>query len=424
MRILIVSNTAWNNSNSFGNSFSNIFEGIEDVEIANIFCRQEEPDNMVVSRYFQITEKNLIKNFFNRKKPSGREVRMETAQSMTSNDAKTFNFARKKRWFIMFWARDLIWRIGRWKSKELIEFIDDFNPDLLFMPIYYSSYLNDIVAFVKKHTNKPMMGYISDDNYTLRQFSLSPFYWIDRLYKRQKVKKSVDLCDTLYVISDIQKKEYDKCFNKDCKILWKINDFVNMPEYKEHKEPIKLVYTGNIGTGRYKQLSRIGKQLLEVNKDKKLMELDIYTQTPMSKSMQKALDLPSINLKGGIPASEVDKVQNDADILVHVESFDLKNRFAVHQSFSTKIVDYLHKAKCILAVGPADVASIDYLKNNDAALVATDSEQLHNVISKVAYDTSILEKYGEKAWQCGKRNHQRTDIQAMLRDDFNRVVSR
>lgn len=424
LRILIVSNTAWNNSNSFGNSFSNIFEGIEDIEIANIFCRQEEPDNTVVSRYFQITEKKLIKNFFNRNNPSGCEVRIETAQSMTSNDVKTFNFARKKRWFIMFWARDLIWKIGRWKSKELIDFIDNFNPDLLFMPIYYSSYLNDILTFIKKHTNKPMIGYISDDNYTLRQFSLSPFYWIDRLYKRQKVKKSVDLCDILYVISDIQKKEYDKCFNKDCKILWKINDFVNMPKYKEHNDPIKLVYTGNIGTGRYKQLSLIGKQLHEINKNKKLLELDIYTQTPMSRSMQKALDLPSINLKGGIPASEVDKVQNDADILVHVESFDLKNRLAVHQSFSTKIVDYLYKGKCILAVGPDDVASIDYLKNNDAALVATTNEDLERVLKMIIENTNVLSEYGQKAWECGKKNHQRKDIQAMLKNDFECAVSK
>ena len=36
MKILVLSSTPWTNDNSFGNSFSNIFEGIEDVEIANI----------------------------------------------------------------------------------------------------------------------------------------------------------------------------------------------------------------------------------------------------------------------------------------------------------------------------------------------------------------------------------------------------
>lgn len=423
MRILVLSNTAWNNNNSFGNSFSNIFDGIHDIEIASVFCRQEKPNNMIVSRYFQITEKSLIRNLLDKKKPSGKEIYVDTSETMTSGETKVFDYARKRRWHVMFWARDFVWKIGRWKSKELVEFIDDFNPDLLFMPIYYSSYLNDIVAFIKKHTNKPMLGYISDDCYTLRQFSLSPFYWIDRLYKRQKVKKSIDLCEILYVISDIQKKEYDKCFNKDCKLLWKINDFFESPAYTGCNDPVKLVYTGNIGTGRYKQLALIGQQLLEINKDKKLMELDIYTHTPMSKKMKKSLDLPSINLKGGISSLEVDRVQNDADILVHVESFDLKNRLAVHQSFSTKIVDYLHKGKCILAIGPQDVASIDYLSKYDAALVSTNSNELKNTLRSIIDNKELLKMYGEKAWLCGKNNHQKTVFQKMLRTDFESYVS-
>ncbi len=422
MRVLVLSNTAWNNNNSFGNSFSNIFEGLENVDIANIFCRQEKPKNNVVSRYFQITEKALLKNLCNKNHPSGKVVYVDNAEEMTDNEIKAFDYARKKRWRVMFWLRDMIWKVGRWKSYELKTFIDDFNPDLLFMPIYYSSYLNDILVFIKEYTNKPMLGYISDDCYTLRQFSLSPFYWIDRLYKRRKVKKSIDMCEILYVISDIQKKEYDKCFNKDCKILWKINDFDEQPVYEEHSDIIKLVYTGNIGTGRYKQLSLIGKQLAEINKDKKIMELDIYTQTPLSKKMQKALDLPGINMKGGIPVSEVDSVQNSADILVHVESFDLKDRLAVHQSFSTKIVDYLYKGKCILAVGPHDVASIDYLKKNDAALVAVNSEELKTVLERAANNKDLLWEYGKKAWDCGKKNHQRKDIQARLKQDFEFFV--
>ena len=418
MRILVISNSAWNNNNSFGNSFSNIFEGLENVEIANIYCRQEKPKNNVVSGYFQITEKSLLKNLRNKKSPSGKVVYIENAEEMTGNETKAFNYARKRRWRIMFWMRDLIWKVGRWKSDELKAFIDDFDPDLLFMPIYYSSYLNDILMFVKKYTNKPMLGYISDDCYTLRQFSLSPFYWIDRLYKRRKVKKSIDNCEILYVISEIQKKEYDKCFNKDCKILWKINDFDEQPVCKDCSEPIKLVYTGNIGTGRYKQLSLIGKQISKINKDKKIMELDIYTTTPMSKKMQKALDLPGINLKGGIPSTEVDAVQNGADILVHVESFDLKNRLAVHQSFSTKIVDYLYKGKCILAVGPHDVASVDYLKKNDAAMVATSEDELKELLANVAGNYDLLKEYGKKAWECGKKNHQRKEMQKMLKKDF------
>lgn len=423
MKILVLSNTPWNNNNSFGNSFSSIFEGMDDIEIANIYCQNGNPDNSVVTKYFQITEKMLIRNLLDKKKPSGIEVFEKNQPKMSEKEESVLTYAKKKRWWIMFWARDFIWKIGRWESPELKKFIDEFNPDLLFMPIYYSNYLNDIVGFIKKYTQKPMLGYISDDNYTLRQFNLSPFYWIDRLHKRKKVKNSVMCCEHLYVISEIQKREYENCFQIPCKVLWKGADFYNKPQYSKNHGIIKLIYTGNIGAGRYKQLATIGEVLKQINQEEKKAELDIYTLTPMTDKMKKALDIPNaINLKGGVGASEIARIQESADVLVHVESFDLKSRLAVHQSFSTKIVDYLYRAKCILAVGPEDVASIEYLRNNDAAVTAVNKNELVKVMEELVRDRTLLDTYGEKAWECGKRNHQRKEIQEMLQRDFEEII--
>ncbi len=425
MKILILSNTPWRTDNSFGNSFENIFGGMHDVEIANIYCRYGTPNSTIVKKSFQITEKSLISNLKNSSIPSGVETRTDFAIDLNIKEEKIFNNARKRRWYIYFWLRDLIWKFGRWKSDDLRRFIDSVNPDLIFQPVYYSNYLNDIALYLKEYTNVPMVGYISDDNYTLRQFSLSPLYWIDRLIKRQKVKRTIDLCEILYVISDMQKAEYDKCFKRECKLLWKGAKFDIKPEYKTNNGIIKLVYTGNIGAGRYKQLANIGQALEQINKDGKKAELDIYTLTPMSSKMKKALDLPgSVTLKGGIPADRVAEIQSAADILVHVESFDLKSRLAVHQSFSTKIVDYLAQAKCIFAVGPADIASIDYLRKENAAVVATDKAEIKPQIEILINDRSKISEYGQKAWECGEKNHRISDIQSHLKKDFESLLEK
>ena len=422
MKMLILSNTAWDNNNSFGNSFSSIFGGMECISIANIYCRYGSPNNNIVRRYFQITEKSLLQNLINKKIPSGKKINANNGIELNSKETNIFDYARKNRSIIFFWVRDLIWKIGDWKSKELLEFINEFEPDIIFQPIYYSSYLNDIVYFIKQYTDVPMIGYVSDDVYTMRQFSLSPLYWIDRLIKRKKIKRTVSLCEYLYVISNIQKEEYEKCFKKECKLLWKGAQFESKPPRKQISKLIKFVYTGNIGDGRYKQLALIGKAILELNKTEINAELDIYTLTPLSKKIKKALNLSgAINLKGGIPAEEVRNVQNAADILVHVESFDLKNRLAVHQSFSTKIVDYLSMAKCVLAVGPADVASIDYLVKNDAAIVATSKKEIEDNIRMLIEHTETIEQYGEKAWECGRRNHDIKIIQSGLMNDLERI---
>ena len=140
--------------------------------------------------------------------------------------------------------------------------------------------------------------------------------------------------------------------------------------------------------------------------------------------MKLALDkAPSCFLKGSVSAEEVAKIQSEADILVHIESTDLKNRLLVRQSFSTKLVDYFHQAKCIVAFGPKDVASISHLVKNDAAVVADNEKELEEKLRKIIESPETICEYGKKAWECGKRNHQKNHIQKMLMKDFEDVIS-
>lgn len=426
MRILVLSNTPWSNENSFGNSFSNIFGGMDGIEIANIYCRYGEPNNDIVKKHFQITEKSLLKNLKDHRYPSGKEIiEIKQTDILDTSERKLFDHARKRRLQIFFWIRNIIWKIGRWDSLELKKFINDFNPDIIFQPIYYSTYINDISLFIKKFTNVPMVGYVSDDVYSLRQFSLSPLYWIDRFIVRSKVKRVISNCEHLYVISEIQKREYEKCFKKDCKILTKGADFKSFPVLKEeNNKPLKLVYTGNIGDGRWKTLGLIGKALKSLNTMDNKAQLYIYTMTPLTNKMHKSLSIEgSIFLMGGVPSSQVESIQKNADILVHVESFGLKERLQAHQSFSTKIVDYFYRKRCIFAVGPSDVASIDYLEKNDAALVSKDEVTIIKQLEQLIKDPLVITEYAEKAWNCGKKNHQINKIQEKLYEELNSLVN-
>ena len=47
MKVLIISRTTWDNANSFGNTFSNLFEGMKDVEIYSIACRNGISNNSI-----------------------------------------------------------------------------------------------------------------------------------------------------------------------------------------------------------------------------------------------------------------------------------------------------------------------------------------------------------------------------------------
>ena len=318
----------------------------------------------------------------------------------------------------------MIWKIGRWKSQELKDFIDDFKPDIMFQPVYFSSYLNDMSAFIKKYTNVPMLGYISDDCYTLKQFSLSPLYWIDRLYKRRKVKKTIEQCEILYVISDVQKAEYEKVFTPPCKVLTKCADFSDdkRPEYKEPGEVLKMTYAGNVSKGRYEILAELAKAVEEANKDSKKFELDVYTLSPLTNEQKASLSTEAVHLYPPVSYDEIREIQKNSDILVHVEGFTLREKLAVHQSFSTKIVDYLETNRCILAIGDDYCSSIQYFIKNKCGAVATSKSQIKDELVKLDKNRNLLKEYADNAWLSGKSHHNKDDIQNMVCEDMKKTV--
>ena len=425
MKILVISNTPWSVDNSFGNSFSNIFEGIPDLKFANIYCRPGAPKNDLDMTYYQITEKSLIKNLLNKSNPSGRIVQQEKEEVIETSPINGFDQARKMRWQIMFWMRDLVWKIGKWWTPDLRAFIDDFKPDIIFQPVYYSNYLTEIALKVKEYTDAPMLGYISDDCYTLRQYRFSPLYWIDRLVKRKKVKAVIEKCDVLYVISGIQKEEYQKLFTPPCKVLTKCADFTKeRPKWKIPEKEIRLIFAGNIGTGRWRSLALISNAIEKLNSGDQKFIFDIYTPTPLTAEMEKALRKNGTTVHKPVNYEKIIELQEQADVLVHAEGLSLKSRMEVHQSFSTKLVDFFAIGKCILAIGCDDEASIKHLIDNDAALVAGSEKEIGEILSNLSKNKELLAVYGEKAYSCGNQHHLKSNMQQMIVEDLNNSVGK
>lgn len=423
MKVLVVSNTPWSDDNSFGNSFSNIFSGIPDMQFANIYCRAGVPHNKLDMICFQITERSLLRNLMNKRVPAGKVVNQEESQNADIVPAVGFEQGRKMRWQVAFWARDMIWKMGHWWSDDLKRFIDDFNPDIIFQPVYYSNYLTEIALAVHRYSKKPMIGYISDDCYTLRQFNLSPLYWIDRFHKRKKVKAVIDQCDVLYVISDIQKEEYSKIFSIPCKILTKCADFSKeCPHWSISEDELTMLFAGNIGSGRWKSLALIADAVEKLNQEGYKIRFDIYTPTPMTKEISRALKKRGTAVYEPIPYVEIISKQEKTDILVHVEGLSLKSRLAVHQSFSTKLVDFFEMGKCIFAVGTYDEASIRHLMDYDAAVVASDRQGVYQSLAELCSNPAMISEYGEKAYVCGRNNHSRAQMQKMLLEDIARIA--
>lgn len=410
-----------------GNTFSNLFESInriEQIEFSNIFMKTGEPDNNFISSYFQITPKMVIKNLLNPKNPAGRRLEKKNAEEeLPEKQQAIYDKMRLMRLQIFFWARDLIWAPGNWKSEELKQYLDEVKPDLIFAPIYDKTYGNRMALFVQEYTKKPMIGYIWDDVYSLKQFSLSPLYWADRFIKRHYIRKAAARCSFLYVISEKQQKEYSISLKKECRLLYKGYDFKGEATPKPKPgQPLQLLYMGNIAFGRWKVLARIAKALQQINADGIKAQLSVYTLSPKSGEMIRKLNLPGTSkIMDVVPSNEVERIQKSADILVHVEPVSLKEQLIYRLSFSTKIVDYFRASRCIFACGKGS-ATIEYLKDHDAAIVVENIGDIEEQLRALIQNPDRIREYSVKGWNCGKSNHQLREIQGRLVKDFNEVV--
>lgn len=422
MKILFISNVPLKKEISMGNTFINLFADLENKKLASVFTRVGTPDSEIDCA-FCITEKMMIKNWI-KGTPVGKlvipTVENEEIQN-TVSEQSIIDFMKSQRWTVFFWMQDLVWKLGKWKSSELKEFVEEYDPDIVFTVLSNSVFLNNLILHVHSLSKAKLVLYAWDNNYSLKQFMFSPLRWIKHFIDRASMRKLAAKADLFYVISEVQKKDYEKSFCKKCVVLTKGADFSRPADVKmQYNDPLQLVFTGNIGLNRWKSLRIIADALESINEDGVKAQLWIYTATPLTKQMEKALNRgESSRIMGSVPASEVARIQKDADMLVHVEALDLKNRLTVRQSFSTKIVDYLKAARPILAVGPKDVASIDHLIRNDCAIVADNQKELEDKLRAIITDTSVLEDAVNKAYECGRKYHNKQDIQTMLIADLN-----
>ena len=421
MRILFVSSSPIKKELSIGNTFLNLFEDMDDVELASICTRNGAPD-LSISKCFCITEKMIIKNIL-KGTAVGKEIESSGLKS-TNAEEKTTRIAKKYRLTVFFWLQDLIWKVGRWKSKQLEDFVKDFDPDIIFTVLSNSVYLNNLILHIKKISGKKLVLYAWDNNYSLKIFMLSPFRWIKHFIDRASMRRTAKKADLFYVISNVQKADYEKAFKRECKLLTKVADFSGEPPIKlEYNSPIQLVYTGNIKLNRWRSLTHIANVLEQINKDGVKAELRIYTGNQITEEMSAALNRgESSFIMGSVSADKVAEIQENADMLVHVEALNIKSKLTVRQSFSTKIVDYLAAARPIVAFGPKDVASIDHFIKNDCAIVADSEEELLEKLSKVISNKDNLDELARKAYACGRKNHNKKDIDKMLREDFYSLI--
>ena len=423
-RVLVTTIPAWS-ERSGANTFSSLLEGYGADCVANIYTRADLPDSTVAGRYFQILEWQVVKSVVTMNSHTGKEVQAIAKSAVLDSDTyvqeqQRYRFFHRNRWWIVLWIRELAWKLGRWKSKELRCFLDDFKPDVIIFSIesylYYNRLNRYVVRYCKPHK---VIGYLWDDNFTYKQRKHNIFSFIRRFIQRKSVRKTLAMCDDIIAISKKMKRECDAIFGVNSVVLTKPMRNVSVTPYTYHSgHPLRIVYTGNLLYGRLNSIKLLVEVLLEINKNGMKCFLDIYTPTVIPNVDFDKINNGSCRIHDAISLREVYVQQQDADILLFVEDIRPDNNIS-RLSFSTKITDYLSCRRCILAIGSIDNSAIEYFKEEDAALTCITKEDIYTNLHRMIGNPQILTCYAEKAYECGLKNHNEN----MIKNTFLNIVN-
>lgn len=423
MKILVVTVTSWN-SKIGANSWATLLENFDSKSIANICIRDEIPDSKVCSRYFCISESKILKSVFKRKIKTGKEVEAQTEitdSTLSEHNARYAKYSKKRR-YSMLLARELAWKLGKWKTDELNQFLDSFKPDIILHSMEGYIHLNRITEYAIERTGAKAIGYIWDDNFTYKQRS-ELGYKLYRFFQRKSLKRLAKKNDGFFAISEKTKKEADEFFGISSVVLTK--PLSSMPEvnYGEIKKPISMLYTGNLLIGRDRSLLRLVNAIKRLGLDSSF-KIDVYTGTRLIDEVRNGIECDFCKIHAPIPQNEVLEKQKKADILLFLEDTDGKDAKVARLSFSTKTTDYLSSGRCIFAIGNKDIAPMEYLESNRCAIVACDDIEIEKSLSLINENPERLIEFANAARKTGLENHSRKKIEETFFGVLNKVYNK
>lgn len=407
-----------------GKTLSSYFEGWDTKDIAQLYVHSEVPTSDACHNYYRITDKEMIKSIFTRKtgtiftEEHIQRDRKE-ARTDTGTTAKLYQRARKRTPFTYF-CRNLWWKMGKWNTKKLNDWVDDFDPDVIFLAWSDYHFIYDITLKIAKRKNIPLVISCMDDHYFYNRNEKKLGGKIEHKRFRKWVDKAMEYASCIYPICEKMGKDYSKHFNKPYHTLCTPS---TISEPLSYEKTNAISYIGNLGLKRKDQLIDLGRALKALECDGKPEYIDVYSAESRPEILADLTEENGIKFHGKIGADEVLRVMGSSLAVIHTESFDKRTRRMVAYSVSTKIADSLASGTPILAYGPKEIASIEYLIENDAAFCITDKKDLETGLKELIENESKRKQIVANALVLAKKNHDSETNCQMIKNTLSNYTS-
>lgn len=427
-KLLVVSYSGFSDTNANGKTLKALLNDFAPENIMQFYRGTQEPDFSSCSRCFRVTDKQIIKSFLRRKNTKYFENTLdddENKGTATVNNTvkpkqkKVQSFLKKHNYnYALRGLREYLFMLSPWGEKELMDKIEEFSPDGLLYMVGDNFSLDKLVLKIVEKYNIPLILFNTE---AFRIIDLHTRHGLEKLYCKhtEDTYEELDRQSALTIyICDMLKEHYIQLY-KGCRkhIVAYNSDVFDTPQYTNSGKAEKIAYFGNLGVGRTDPLIEMAGALEKIDEN---LYIDVYGSTS-EENENKLRNVPNIHFHGFVSQNVLGKIKEEADILLHTESFDSEIVPKLKYAFSTKIAQYLCSGRCVVSYAPEETASSQYLINTKSAVVVTRAERLEESLREVVFDGEKRMQYARQAYMTAKENHDMTKTAKMISEAINTV---
>ena len=376
-RGLIIQNNPFSYKTGNGKTLAAMFTLWDSADLAQIFTSNLQPDFSICKQYYKISDAAAVKSFMT-KCVIGAVLSEEDSSNInnlgeTSNLKKGIQGWMRESHFVAV-VRDFIWSNSRWNNERLNQWLDNIQPKFVFLLAGNMSVFYDMAVVICSKFQIPLFLQITDDYFIYRN-GWNPWKNLHRFRMSRRLGEAIKKCECSVVICDKMARIFKEKYGGKYFVCMNSVEVQDLQEtgIRQAGKDIKLVYAGNLGINRWKVLKLIGQAIKELKQDGISAHLQIYSSCVPTKHICNKLTIPFVSeFRGSLYGEALEQVKKEADILVHVEAFEKRYCQLTYTAMSTKVPEYMGSGRTILAVGPGESASIEFLKENNVAMVVTE----------------------------------------------------
>lgn len=404
MKILVVSNNCFAQNNPNGRILGLLFKNIPQEDVAQFYIVNGHNDFDVCTNYYIVNDEMAIRSLYS-KKEIGKIINKPQEETLKVENLSKYRAKYGRNSFTML-VRNFIWSRFCWWNAKFEKWIKDFNPDILLLQCGDAPFMYEIACRISGFMNIPLVEFNTEYSY----FENSNFInkkdpnFIFKYYKRQlctSFEKAMKRAKVSIYNSEWMKTNYDKKFNCPSEFIYQSSDYRTKRLGECHVNP-HITYVGGLGNKRYEALIEIANAIYKLNPN---WRLDVYGMIQNEETRTLFEQTRGLDYKGVVSYDEVKCVIADSDVLVLTENLDPEISKNTAYGFSTKITDYLFSEIPILAYGPTNNVGMNYLENNNAALVVHTRADLGRSIYKIITDDIFRNQVVETALALAHKNH-------------------